>query len=330
MKKAYFAFTVFVMLSLLAISAESQTTIAQTENVVLDPIDINAYMFDNRSTRVIIAARVNNVGDSDITSFSFRVDSLSVELVGTFVDDVSSEGDVVPQDRYTEIVITFPESLEENSTAWVYVEIIVGDLQSEQGLDESGQYDLGTFTFYVRPISTFQNFTFTAIMPAHSSLSSESVSPIFPTSTANYTDGNSMIFVWEEPILQSGQEKVFIIKYQTPLAESLQPATSLLTTSLLLVAGIMVGIAFMYLFPRVADRLKQLGAVRIVGVTNEEEEVLDALRKKGGSCSQKELYMQFDLSQSKVSLILGNLEERGLVKRVREGRENVVKILENE
>jgi uncharacterized membrane protein len=329
-KKAYLALTVFVMLSLLTISAESQTTIAQTENVVLDPIDIKAYMFDNRSTLVIISARVNNVGDSDLASLRFRVDSLSVELVGTFVDDVSSEGDVVPRDRYTEIVITFPDSLAENTTAWVYVEIIVGDLQSEQGLDESGQYDLGTFTFYVRPISTFQNFTFTAIMPAHSSLSHESVSPVFPTSTANYTDGISMIFVWETLTLQPGHENVFIIKYQTPVAEFIQPETSVLTASLLLVAGVMIGIAVMFVFPRVAARLKQVGAVRLVGVTNEEEEILDAIRKKGGSCSQKELYMQFDLSQSKVSLILSNLEERGLVKRLREGRENVVKILENE
>jgi hypothetical protein len=130
------------MLSLLTISAESQTTFAQTEDVVLDPIDIMAYMFDNLSTRVIITARVNNVGDSDITNLRFRVDSLNVDLIGTRVDDESSEGDVVLQDRYTEIVITFPDALEENSTAWVYVEMNVGDLQSEQGLDESGMLDL--------------------------------------------------------------------------------------------------------------------------------------------------------------------------------------------
>ncbi|MHA1957485.1 MAG: hypothetical protein ACW968_11220 [Candidatus Thorarchaeota archaeon] len=299
MKKAYLALTVFVMLSLLTISAESQTTFAQTEDVVLDPIDIMAYMFDNLSTRVIITARVNNVGDSDITNLRFRVDSLNVDLIGTRVDDESSEGDVVLQDRYTEIVITFPDALEENSTAWVYVEMNVGDLQSEQGLDESGQYALGTFTFYVRPISTFQNFTFTAIMPPHSSLSHESVSPVFPTSTANYTDGISMIYVWEKSTLQPGHENVFQIKYQTPVAEFLQPETSMLTISLLLIAGVMIGIAFMFVFPRVLNRLKQVGAVRLVGVTNEEEEILDAIRKKGGSCSQKELYMQFDLSQSK-------------------------------
>ena len=66
-----------------------------------------------------------------------------------------------------------------------------------------------------------------------------------------------------------------------------------------------------------------------MGVTSEEEEVLEVIRQKGGSCPQKDLYTEFDMSQAKVSLILNNLEERGLVRRFREGRENVVHIMED-
>ena len=75
--------------------------------------------------------------------------------------------------------------------------------------------------------------------------------------------------------------------------------------------------------------MRRIGKVRFIGVTTEEEEVLEVIRQKGGSCPQKDLYTEFDKSQAKVSLILNNLEERGLVRRFREGRENVVHIMED-
>ena len=65
------------------------------------------------------------------------------------------------------------------------------------------------------------------------------------------------------------------------------------------------------------------------GLFYEEEEVLEVIRQKGGSCPQKDLYTEFDMSQAKVSLILNNLEERGLVRRFREGRENMIHLMED-
>jgi uncharacterized membrane protein len=82
--------------------------------------------------------------------------------------------------------------------------------------------------------------------------------------------------------------------------------------------------------PRVLQRIRQIGAVRFVGVTNEEEEILETIRRKGGSCSQKDLYTELAMSQSKISIVLTGLEERGLVRRFREGRENVIHIVEDQ
>ena len=93
--------------------------------------------------------------------------------------------------------------------------------------------------------------------------------------------------------------------------------------------GVVIGIIIAIFGPRIVYRLKRIGKVRFIGVTSEEEEVLEVIRQKGGSCSQKDLYTEFDMSQAKVSLILNNLEERGLVRRLREGRENVVHIMED-
>ncbi|MFW9799035.1 MAG: helix-turn-helix transcriptional regulator [Candidatus Thorarchaeota archaeon] len=39
---------------------------------------------------------------------------------------------------------------------------------------------------------------------------------------------------------------------------------------------------------------------------------------------QREIYEELNLSQSTASMLLNSLEERGLIRRFREGRENVV------
>ena len=83
-----------------------------------------------------------------------------------------------------------------------------------------------------------------------------------------------------------------------------------------------------FLVPKVVERLRHIGSVRLVGITAEEDTILETIRRKGGACNQKELYRQLNMSQSKVSLILSNLEERGLLRRVRDGRENIVEIVE--
>jgi len=52
--------------------------------------------------------------------------------------------------------------------------------------------------------------------------------------------------------------------------------------------------------------------------------LLSTLEKAGGRMTQKELRKQLGLSEAKVSLMLTDLEARGLVRRVKKGRGNVV------
>ncbi len=59
-----------------------------------------------------------------------------------------------------------------------------------------------------------------------------------------------------------------------------------------------------------------------------EREVVQLLSGKGGSCLQREIYENLDMSQSMVSMLLTGLEERGLIRRLREGRENIVHLVE--
>ncbi len=305
-----------------------QVQAADTGTVVFDPVDIRAIMHENATTTLIVDAQVNNAGSASMSSFSFRVDSLQVDIIAAQIGNETADGATILRDRYTEVAVSLPEVLEANSSVWLHLALVASDLQSPLVVAQDASRLRGDFIFYIRPLSVFANFTFTAVLPSFASLSADSVVPLFPDSESNFTDGHSLIFVWEVPLLQPGQERVFIVKYQLPNTSAVQAQSSLLGSLLYGAMGVVAGLALALGGPRVIERLRHLGAVRYVGVTAEEEEVLATIREKGGSCTQKELYSQFDMSQSKMSLILTNLEQRGLIRRLKEGRENVVHLME--
>ncbi len=306
-------------------------TLAQIESpvdVVMDPVEITTVMYENGTTAVHIDALAHNMGSSPISNLVFNIESLEIEIIEILVDGESTTAVTMKDDRYTVVSVLLLQELDVNASIQVHFELAATDLQSNTILEERGTYYNSDFLFYVRPINDLRNLTVRVILPQHATLSRDSVGPVYPDPDTNSTDGFSLIFSWEIPVLRVGQEKVFIVKYRTP---NTAPAQSDIVYTLQLASillGIILGIILTLVGPRFITRVRNLGSVRVVGITSEEDEVLDVLRQKGGSCSQKDLYVELDMSQSKVSIILTNLEERGLVKRFREGRENVVHILD--
>ena len=59
-------------------------------------------------------------------------------------------------------------------------------------------------------------------------------------------------------------------------------------------------------------------------------EILDLIRSHKGRITQKDLRSKLDYSEVKVSLLLSELEKRGKIKKFRNGRENIVLLLEEE
>jgi uncharacterized membrane protein len=53
-------------------------------------------------------------------------------------------------------------------------------------------------------------------------------------------------------------------------------------------------------------------------------EVLDVIQSHRGRITQKDLRSKLDYSEVKVSLLLSELEKRGLIKKLKRGRENIV------
>ncbi|MGY5854586.1 MAG: MarR family transcriptional regulator [Candidatus Thorarchaeota archaeon] len=328
MKRFLILFIISSFIFPLFIPTMSLAQIEAPVGVVMDPIEITTVMYENGTTAIYIDALAHNLGTLPISNLIFNIESLEIELIDVLVDETHTTATTMKEDRYTVVSVLLLQELDVNASIQVHFELAATDLQSNTILEESGTYYNSDFLFYVRPINDFRNLTIRVVLPQHASLSQDSVVPVYPDPDTSSTDGFSLIFSWEIPILRVGQEKVFIVKYRTPNTAPAQTDVvyTLQIASILL--GIILGVVIAIAGPKLITLVRNLGSVRVVGVTTEEDEVLDVLRQKGGSCSQKDLYVELDMSQSKVSIILTNLEERGLVKRFREGRENIVHILD--
>lgn len=54
------------------------------------------------------------------------------------------------------------------------------------------------------------------------------------------------------------------------------------------------------------------------------KEIVDFVKKEGGRVTQKEIRKEFPLSEGKISLMVSELEEKGVVKRIKKGRGNII------
>lgn len=323
------AMAVLIFTSIMFLPVQGNVQLAQLQDVHFDPVEIKATMSQDGISTLVLRAKATNLGSSSITSLSFRVDSLDVEILNSQINGTSTTSSSELQNRYTEVIVSLTSPLEENDSVWIELELETSDLQSTPEISLDSTRYMGNFVFYVRPITEFANFTFIAVLPQDALLSRESVVPLFPAPNSNYTDGSSLAFVWFTDSLQVGQEQAYVIQYQYPILQSSPLGSFLLESIVIAILGVIGGIVLTLGGPKAYQRIKRIGTVKFIGVTSEEKEVLEVIRQKGGSCPQKDLYTEFEMSQAKVSLILNNLEERGLVRRFREGRENIVYIMED-
>lgn len=81
----------------------------------------------------------------------------------------------------------------------------------------------------------------------------------------------------------------------------------------------------------VADNSKiEPADLKTLPITKDLQEVLDMIRGHRGRITQKELRSRLEYSEVKVSLLLSELEKRGLIKKFKHGRENIVTLTEQE
>jgi len=59
-------------------------------------------------------------------------------------------------------------------------------------------------------------------------------------------------------------------------------------------------------------------------VAAESKKVLDFIKQEGGRTTQKEIRKKFPSSEAKISLIISELEHKGIVKKIKKGRGNII------
>jgi uncharacterized membrane protein len=59
-------------------------------------------------------------------------------------------------------------------------------------------------------------------------------------------------------------------------------------------------------------------------VSDLAKDVLDFIKKENGRTTQKDIRKHFPSSEAKISLIISELEDNGIVKRIKKGRGNII------
>lgn len=93
--------------------------------------------------------------------------------------------------------------------------------------------------------------------------------------------------------------------------------------SLIAIAISLAGIIFIYALKR--KYLKKSEIAETIEVLPEDlRAVLELIKAEGGRITQKELRKRLGYSEAKISLILADLERRGLIEKVKKGRGNII------
>lgn len=69
---------------------------------------------------------------------------------------------------------------------------------------------------------------------------------------------------------------------------------------------------------------QELKKNKISEMDKENKDVIDFIKSKGGRITQKEIRRNFPSSEAKISLIISELEEKNIVKKIKKGRGNII------
>ncbi len=74
----------------------------------------------------------------------------------------------------------------------------------------------------------------------------------------------------------------------------------------------------------IIKEIKEVREIREVAVPEELQKIMEFIEKEGGRTTQKDVRKNFPYSEAKISLMIDELEAKGLVKKVKKGRGNLI------
>jgi uncharacterized membrane protein len=109
----------------------------------------------------------------------------------------------------------------------------------------------------------------------------------------------------------------------------LKPAPSLEISAIVVAIGVMAGVAgsiaaiLVFLFNRYAS--ERATRVALMTLTEDERRVFEAILRSGGEARQDKLRRELDMSKSKLSALVNNLERKHAITKTRYWKTNILK-----
>lgn len=140
------------------------------------------------------------------------------------------------------------------------------------------------------------------------------LSPIVPSPDKVESSGNALVLEWKKQEVRAGEEFYFIAGFSGEVSNEFPMLYFVVPVLIAFVGGFLAGILY-------KGREKST-----VDLRSDEEKVINILRE--GPMYQSELVKRLGFSKAKVSLLLKDMEKKGLIERIKEGRTYLVKLKE--
>ncbi len=165
------------------------------------------------------------------------------------------------------------------------------------------------FTYYIKFSQPVGLFHMQLLIPKGYAI----LSPIIPSPDRVESSTSRLLLEWKRSNVRPGDEFYFIVGFSGEIAPPKEPSPLVYVGVFILglIAG--GGGVYGYLLYRERKREEELTHLR-----SDEEKILAMLRE--GPVLQSELAEKLGVSKAKVSIILREMEEKGLITRAKEGR----------
>jgi len=208
-------------------------------------------------------------------------------------------------------------------------------------------YDLWTFTPLENVVITvYSGSTLSMQTVALNGTYSLSLLPDNYTIIAKHYNGNTLTYDDEENItlhenenlaldlimFPTFEENALPENYEYILPELGEAEARSMLLALVAISVIVIAGAAVFYYAKIYPKKKLVGAkkvegpppVKVVGLPDDLKEVMDVIRASGGRINQVELRQKLPYSEAKVSLMIADLEDRGLVRKIKKGRGNII------